>query len=188
MKKGTAVKFIGTDKKSAIEKTYIWDVVETKDATLYLIQHPEGTLFTPETKKDFEGFNTTKLTHGKSYMVAYANELIDLTEPIINNESSNNQLITVTLPREYFEEIKNYLSVQKEQMETNKMVRMTMKKEELAEAIHYFSEMIKTTENALSQPQNSLEPSPEVANTTVNEDILETTEPTINNQQPTTNV
>lgn len=173
MKKGTAVKFIGTENKSAIEKTYIWDIQIIKgngttvpDETLYLIQHPQGALLTEETKKDFKGFNVDKLTPGKSYMAVYANEIIDLDNPTSNIQNPiintvqptpNVEMITVTMPKQYFQEVKDFLSSQKEQMETNKMVKFSMKKEEYNEMLNYFTEMIKATEAALLQTQMEIQ-------------------------------
>jgi hypothetical protein len=206
MKTGTAVKFIGAANKSPLEKTYIWDVATIKgngttikDTYMYLIQHPEGTLLTPESVKDFAGFKVDKLTMGKSYMAAEPHELIDLANPsssaaLANQETSDighptSDLITTTLPRQYFEEIKDYFVAQKEQLETNKMVRMTMKKEDLNDAINYFTQMITATENALKQTQPSVsETLAKDTNATQNIEVLETKQPTTNNQQPTANV
>lgn len=160
MKKGTAVKFIGSETRTAIEKTFIWDVVTTKNETVYLIEHPQGTLLSADTEKEFAGFNVSKLQHGKKYMAVEPREIISLdpvttqepTTPIVAQET---EMITTTLPRAYFEELKEYLKHNREQLD-NKMVRLTMKKDDYEAATKFFDQMILATDGALTQPQISL--------------------------------
>lgn len=148
MKKGTLVKFIGTETRQPIEKTYIWAVVEN----LYLIEHPQGTEFKEETKKDFEGFDTSKLTIGKRYLLAHPQELIDLTAPAETVTNTVVETITVTMPKEYFEQVKDFMTSQKEQCQSNPIVKMQLGAD-FDNMINFYDELIKASDNALAQEQ-----------------------------------
>lgn len=159
MKKGTPVKFIGNETRHAIEKTFVWDVAKISlTENMYLIEHPEGTLLNENTLKDFKGYNTDKLHFGKKYLAAKIDELIDLSEHPEGESIKNNiEMITTTLPKTYFEKIKDLVSTQKEQCVNNKtMIKIAqgMSEKDFNEMVEYFNELIKATDNALKQPQN----------------------------------
>lgn len=178
MKTGTPVKFVGAKNKAPIEKTYVWATAQIEQGVIYLIEHPDGVLLTEENKKDFVGFNPEKLQAGKKYLVAYSGQLIDLSQPTeaIAPTTNNQQptTITVTMPKEYFENIKGFLESQKEAMEKNPLVKFQMKKAEFAEMMAFYTQLIDDTNKALAQAQQTL-PSEALA-----KDV------TTNNQQPLT--
>lgn len=159
MKKGTQVKFLGAQNRQPIEKTYVWAVANAENTLIYLIEHPQGVELTEENRKSFDGFNPDKLQIGKKYLVAYPGELINLSD---NNEVKQTQttvqpqtdeIITVKMPKVYFEQIKEFLESQKEQMQKNPLIKFQMKKEEFAEMIKFYDDLIFDTTFALNQTQ-----------------------------------
>lgn len=160
MKKGTAVKFIGTENREPVEKTYIWAIQKVSPIeTIYLIEHPQGVLFNEATKKDFDGYDTSKLHEGKRYMAANAHELIDLTtKEETNTEIKNTELeiITVKMPKIYFEQVKDFLTSQKEQLQSNEfMALLQMNKTEFNQMLKFYDDLIFDTNFALAQQNNS---------------------------------
>lgn len=161
MKKGTQVKFIGTEKKQALESTYIWDVVYTsKTSKMYLIEHPEGMLLNETTIPDFKGFNIEKLHHGKRYIAAYSNELINLSNPQSQETvepSIEIEMIKTVMPKAYFQEVKDLIEMQRDQcLKSKTMLKIAqgISEEDFNEMIKSFTQLITATENALNQPQN----------------------------------
>lgn len=161
MKKGTQVKFIGTEKKQSVEATYIWDVVIVSEKEkLYLIEHPEGMLLNEATIADFKGFNVEKLHHGKRYLAAYPNELIDLSNTKTETVESTTvkiEMLTTVMPKAYFTEVKDLIEMQREQcLKSKTMLKLAqgISEEDFNEMIASFTQLITATENALNQTQN----------------------------------
>lgn len=157
MKKGTAVKFIGAKNKQPIEKTFIWATASVEQGEIYLIEHPDGVLLTEENRKEFEGFNPEKLQTGRKYLVAYSGELIDLSQPTeltTNNQPSTSEAITVTMPKEYFENIVGFMEAQKKALQENPMLaKLQLGKEGYNDMVSFYQQIIDDTNKALAQQQ-----------------------------------
>ena len=128
MKKGTLVKFIGDGKLKSLERTYVYGTRADK----ILIEHPQGNASDDPRVKEYLLANYNLAPTKKQFFIeANANELIALNadgtemqlQPAIQQlpdaATFIDEDITVTVPKSFLLNLKQYFVAQKQSMDPN---------------------------------------------------------------------